>query len=138
MLGIYLSALVLLPIAALTAKAFTGGPSVLWRGITNPEALAALKLTLVVAVIVVGLATATSVAAAPPIVTLAPATKLAPLIVSGVPPALDPAFGLTPVMRGAVEEGAVSDPPHADASARQTEDRIRQMRRTALVGRREL
>jgi len=54
-LGIYLSALVLLPIAALTAKAFTGGPSVLWREITNPEALAAVKLTLVVAVIVVAL-----------------------------------------------------------------------------------
>ena len=54
-LGIYLSALVLLPIAALTAKAFTGGPSVLWREVTNPEALAAVKLTLVVAVIVVAL-----------------------------------------------------------------------------------
>ena len=66
-----------------------------------------------VAVIVAGLATATSVAAPPPIVTLAPAAKLAPLIVTSVPPALDPAFGLTPVMRGAVDDGPVVEPPHA-------------------------
>jgi sulfate transport system permease protein len=53
LLGIYLSVLVLLPIAALMAKSATGGPSAFWREITNPEALAAIKLTLVVSAIVV-------------------------------------------------------------------------------------
>ncbi|HEY3959972.1 MAG TPA: molybdate ABC transporter permease subunit, partial [Solirubrobacteraceae bacterium] len=53
LLGIYLSALVLLPVAALLAKSASGGTSVFWREVTNPEALAAIKLTLVVSVIVV-------------------------------------------------------------------------------------
>jgi sulfate/thiosulfate transport system permease protein len=53
MLGIYLSALVLLPIAALLSKAGDGGLSGFWRAISNPEAVAAIKLTLIVSVIVV-------------------------------------------------------------------------------------
>ncbi len=53
LLGIYLTALVLLPIAALLAKASSGGPSAFWREISNPEAVAAIKLTLIASVIVV-------------------------------------------------------------------------------------
>jgi sulfate transport system permease protein len=53
MLGIYLSALVLLPIAALTAEAGKGGLGAFWREITSPQALAAIKLTLVIAAVVV-------------------------------------------------------------------------------------
>ena len=53
LLGIYLTALVLLPVAALLAKSGTGGTSAFWREITNTEALAAIKLTLVISVIVV-------------------------------------------------------------------------------------
>jgi sulfate transport system permease protein len=52
-LGIYLTALVLLPVAALLAKSSTGGASAFWREISNPEAVAAIKLTLIVSVIVV-------------------------------------------------------------------------------------
>jgi sulfate transport system permease protein len=53
LLGIYLSVLVLLPVAALLAKAGTGGTSTFWREISNPEAVAAIKLTLITSVIVV-------------------------------------------------------------------------------------
>jgi sulfate transport system permease protein len=53
LLGIYLSALVLLPVAALLAKSSSGGASAFWREISNPEALAAIKLTLVASAIVV-------------------------------------------------------------------------------------
>jgi sulfate transport system permease protein len=53
LLGIYLSALVLLPVAALLAKSSSGGTSAFWREISNPEALAAIKLTLAVSTIVV-------------------------------------------------------------------------------------
>ena len=53
LLGIYLTALVLLPIAALLSKAFTGGTGQFWREVTSPEALAAIKLTLAVSAIVV-------------------------------------------------------------------------------------
>jgi sulfate/thiosulfate transport system permease protein len=45
--------LVLLPIAALVAKSSTGGTAQLWREISNPEAVAAIKLTLIVSAIVV-------------------------------------------------------------------------------------
>jgi len=55
LLGIYLSALVLLPVAALLAKSGTGGASAFWREISNPEAVAAIKLTLVISVIVVAI-----------------------------------------------------------------------------------
>ena len=55
MLGIYLTALVLLPIAALLAKSSTGGLSAFWREVSNPEAVAAIKLTLIASVIVVAI-----------------------------------------------------------------------------------
>ncbi len=42
----YLSLLVLLPLAALLSNAFTGGFSAFWDAVTQPEAVAALKLTL--------------------------------------------------------------------------------------------
>jgi sulfate/thiosulfate transport system permease protein len=53
LLGVYLSVLVLLPIAALLARSSSGGLSAFWREVTNPEALAAIKLTLAVSAIVV-------------------------------------------------------------------------------------
>jgi sulfate/thiosulfate transport system permease protein len=53
LLGIYLSVLVLLPVAALLAKAGSGGAGAFWREVTGPEALAAIKLTLAVSGIVV-------------------------------------------------------------------------------------
>jgi sulfate/thiosulfate transport system permease protein len=55
LLGIYLSVLVLLPVAALLAKSSTGGSSAFWREISNPEAIAAIKLTLITSVIVVAI-----------------------------------------------------------------------------------
>ena len=48
----YLSLLVLLPLAALVTKAFSGGWAAFWHSITQPEAVAALELTLAVAAIV--------------------------------------------------------------------------------------
>jgi sulfate transport system permease protein len=48
----YLSLLVLLPIAALVTNAFSGGWGPFWRAVTQPEAVAALELTLVTALIV--------------------------------------------------------------------------------------
>jgi hypothetical protein len=55
----------------------------------------------VVAVIDVPLTTTTVVAAAPPMLTVAPLTKFVPLIVTAVPPAVDPVAGDTPVTVGA-------------------------------------
>jgi len=48
-----------------------------------------------VAVMVVLFTTTTLVAAVPPNVTVAPAAKLVPVIVTAVPPAVDPLFGDT-------------------------------------------
>jgi len=53
LLVLYLSILVLLPMAALTAKAFDGGTHAFWKEISSPEAWAAIKLTLIASVIVV-------------------------------------------------------------------------------------
>jgi sulfate/thiosulfate transport system permease protein len=53
LLGIYLSVLVLLPVAALLSKASSGGTHAFWREVSNPEAVAAIKLTLITSVIVV-------------------------------------------------------------------------------------
>jgi sulfate transport system permease protein len=53
LLGIYLTALVLLPIAALLAKASSGGTGAFWREISSPEAVAAIKLTVAASAIVV-------------------------------------------------------------------------------------
>ncbi len=55
LIGIYLSVLVLLPVAALLAKSQKGGLSAFWREISNPEAVAAIKLTLIVTAIVVAI-----------------------------------------------------------------------------------
>jgi sulfate/thiosulfate transport system permease protein len=54
-LGAYLSVLVLLPISALLASAAKGGASTFWREVSSPEAVAALKLTLIVSAIVVAI-----------------------------------------------------------------------------------
>jgi sulfate transport system permease protein len=48
----YLSLLVLLPLAAVVAKAFSGGWSEFWAEITNSVAVSALELTLVLSAIV--------------------------------------------------------------------------------------
>jgi sulfate transport system permease protein len=45
--------LVLLPLAALLARASSGGLAAFWREVSNPEAVAAIKLTLIASVIVV-------------------------------------------------------------------------------------
>jgi hypothetical protein len=55
----------------------------------------------VAAVIVVLLTTATFVAAVAPNITVAPAAKFVPVIVTAVPPATGPLFGDTPVTVGA-------------------------------------
>ena len=55
----------------------------------------------VVAVIKVELTTVTFVAATPPIVTVAPDWKLAPLMVTPAPPTISPAVGLIEVTVGA-------------------------------------
>jgi hypothetical protein len=57
-----------------------------------------------VAVIVVLFTTATFVAAAAPNVTVAPAAKFVPVIVTAVPPAVDPLFGDTLLTVGDVPE----------------------------------
>jgi sulfate/thiosulfate transport system permease protein len=48
----YLSLLVLLPVAALFSNAFSNGWSSFWQAISSPEAVAALELTLVAALLV--------------------------------------------------------------------------------------
>jgi sulfate transport system permease protein len=48
----YLSLLVLLPVAAVVSNAFSGGWSAFWSAVTQPESLAALKLSLVCSLIV--------------------------------------------------------------------------------------
>jgi sulfate transport system permease protein len=55
LLGIYLTALVLLPIAALVLRATEGGLGAFWHDITQPEAVAAIKLTLITSAIAVAL-----------------------------------------------------------------------------------
>jgi hypothetical protein len=54
----------------------------------------------VVAVMLVLLTTTTLVAAFPPIVTVAPAAKFVPAIVTAVPPTVGPVFGATLVTVG--------------------------------------
>src|SRR5205823_9167429 len=66
--------------------------------LTGPAACAA-----VVAVIIVLLATFTFVAALPPRVTVAPAAKFVPVIVTAVPPVAGPDVGEIPLTVGAVE-----------------------------------
>jgi sulfate transport system permease protein len=49
---LYLSVIVLIPIAALSSKSLEGGLGAFWDAITSPQAFAALKLTLIVSLIV--------------------------------------------------------------------------------------
>jgi len=70
--------------------------------VTAPEACAG-----VTAVIEVPLVTFTLDAAAPPKLTVAPETKLVPLIVTELPPAAGPVFGETPVTVGAGAVGVL-------------------------------
>jgi sulfate transport system permease protein len=60
----YLSLIVLLPIAAVVARSMEGGLAAFWDAVTDPQALAALKLTLVasLAVVAVNAVTGTLVA----------------------------------------------------------------------------
>src|SRR4051794_4023038 len=53
MVTLYLSVIVLIPLAALSSKAFSEGLGTFWTQVTTPEAVAALKLTLISALIVV-------------------------------------------------------------------------------------
>jgi hypothetical protein len=71
--------------------------------VTAPAACAG-----VVAVMVVLFVTATFVAAVPPNVTVAPETKFVPVIVTAVPPATGPLFGLTLLTVGTGPETAAN------------------------------
>jgi sulfate/thiosulfate transport system permease protein len=51
----YLSLIVLIPLAAVVTKSFDGGLGTFWDAVTNPQAIAALKLTLVASAIVVAI-----------------------------------------------------------------------------------
>jgi sulfate/thiosulfate transport system permease protein len=51
----YLSLIVLIPLAAVVAKSFEGGLSSFWDDVTAPQAVAALKLTLIASLIVVAI-----------------------------------------------------------------------------------
>jgi sulfate/thiosulfate transport system permease protein len=55
MVVLYLSVIVLLPLAAVASKAFSDGLGAFWTQVTSPEAVAALKLTLISAAIVVAI-----------------------------------------------------------------------------------
>jgi sulfate transport system permease protein len=48
---LYLSVIVLIPLAAVVAKAFSQGPSVFWDAVTNQVALKAIAVTLVVSLL---------------------------------------------------------------------------------------
>jgi sulfate transport system permease protein len=51
--ALYLSVLVLLPLAAVVSKSTDGGLAAFWRAVSSPQAVSALKLTVIVSVIVV-------------------------------------------------------------------------------------
>lgn len=53
MVVLYLSVIVMLPLAALTSKAFEGGLSTFWEQITSPLAVSSLELTVIASLIVV-------------------------------------------------------------------------------------
>ena len=55
MVVLYLSVIVLLPLAAVASKAFSEGLGTFWTQVTSPEAVAALKLTLISSAIVVAI-----------------------------------------------------------------------------------
>ena len=49
----YLSIVALIPLSAVVAKSFENGTDSFWTAVTSPQAVAALKLTLIVSLIVV-------------------------------------------------------------------------------------
>jgi sulfate transport system permease protein len=49
----YLSLVVLIPLAAVVAESTTGGASAFWEAVTSPQALAAMRFTLLASVVVV-------------------------------------------------------------------------------------
>jgi sulfate/thiosulfate transport system permease protein len=49
---LYLSVIVLIPLAAVAAKSLDGGTGAFWDAVTDPEAVSALKLTLILALAV--------------------------------------------------------------------------------------
>jgi sulfate transport system permease protein len=53
--GLYLSLIVLIPLAAVVSKAFENGWDGFWSAVTSTEAVAALKLTVIVSFIVVAI-----------------------------------------------------------------------------------
>ena len=53
--GIYLSLIVLIPLAAVVSKAFDNGWDSFWSAVTGPEAVAALKLTVIASFVVVAI-----------------------------------------------------------------------------------
>lgn len=53
MVGLYLSLMVLLPLAAVVAKSTEGGMGAFWDAISSPQAVAAMKLTVITSLIVV-------------------------------------------------------------------------------------
>jgi sulfate/thiosulfate transport system permease protein len=61
---LWLSVIVLLPLAALTAKSLDGGLSTFWDSVTSRQAVAALKFTLIVSVIVAAINAVAGVAIA--------------------------------------------------------------------------
>jgi sulfate/thiosulfate transport system permease protein len=52
---LYLSAIVLLPLAALTSQAFEGGLGAFWEQVTSPQAVRSLELTVIASLIVVAI-----------------------------------------------------------------------------------
>jgi len=52
---LYLSAIVMLPLAALTAQAFEGGLGTFWTQVTSPLAISSLELTVIASLIVVAI-----------------------------------------------------------------------------------
>jgi sulfate/thiosulfate transport system permease protein len=60
----YLSLIALLPLAAIAVKSTNGGWDTFWRAVSNPQAVAALKLTLIASLLVVALNAVTGTAIA--------------------------------------------------------------------------
>jgi sulfate transport system permease protein len=62
--SLYLTAIVLIPLAAVVAKSTEGGATAFWEAISSPQAIASLKLTLLLAlgVVVVNAVTGTLIA----------------------------------------------------------------------------
>jgi sulfate transport system permease protein len=52
-IGLYLSVIVLLPLAAVASKAFEDGLGAFWTAVTQPQAIAALELTVIASLVVV-------------------------------------------------------------------------------------